>query len=511
MEYVPPTRHINALEPPNLLSRLKDLLSSNEVPLSQDIPSIRRIITDNEARLDALNNQIGDLRRATEQLVMERDTIAEEVRMHTAVLSPLRRLPPELICKIFTSTLPCTRQIQGDTVPCAPWYLGHVCRSWRYAAHGYSPLWSAIHVSPEELVLDALSATDNQLILSANALLEIKVNFGFRRIDLDGEPAFDLLLPHSNRWRSFHLAAPQSLLPLLQSTNNRLFQLQQLRLFTGDYDSSSQTYPDIFSNTPNLREAFLADPKYRGQSPLVHLPWSQLTHYRGVYDTDRQLEILAAAPNLIECGIRIDGRGEGDEDEMITLLHLRRFYTDGSYILAHLKAPSLQKLYSEGPTGHLLAFVLRSSCQLTHLVLTGEVLSHTLRLIIPVLKNLPSLEFLLLEEPRSDPSETELVRLFDAMKLSGQPADLCPNLASFIFAVEEDYSDIVASSFVAMLQSRLHASPPQVPLSDVRLFPFSGAAKFTKALTDGTLACEGLDFVILSEPDWEALTMQDRP
>ncbi|KAJ7136572.1 hypothetical protein C8R44DRAFT_695496, partial [Mycena epipterygia] len=112
-------------------SRLTHLLASNDVPLDSEIPIIRQIISDANARVDALDAQIAVLRNALEELIRERDEIQECARKHTAVVSPIRYVPPEVMGQIFALTLPHTRQIGEETVDCPPWPLGHICRSWR--------------------------------------------------------------------------------------------------------------------------------------------------------------------------------------------------------------------------------------------------------------------------------------------------------------------------------------------------------------------------------------------
>ncbi|KAJ7126287.1 hypothetical protein C8R44DRAFT_781541 [Mycena epipterygia] len=80
-------------------SRLAHLLESNDIPLDSEIPFIRQIISDNEARVDALNPQIDVLGAAMEELVAERDQTQQCIRKHAAVLSAVRRVPSELISR----------------------------------------------------------------------------------------------------------------------------------------------------------------------------------------------------------------------------------------------------------------------------------------------------------------------------------------------------------------------------------------------------------------------------
>ncbi|KAJ7131376.1 hypothetical protein C8R44DRAFT_665132, partial [Mycena epipterygia] len=122
-------------------SRLAHLLESNDLPLESEIPLIRHIIADNQARVGALNARINILQIATERLIAERDERQECIRKHTTALSPVRRVPPEVMCQIFAWTLPHSRRIARATVHCAPWHVSHICRSWRDWALANPSLW----------------------------------------------------------------------------------------------------------------------------------------------------------------------------------------------------------------------------------------------------------------------------------------------------------------------------------------------------------------------------------
>ncbi|KAJ7651234.1 hypothetical protein FB45DRAFT_731279, partial [Roridomyces roridus] len=117
------------------------LLKSNNAPTETEIPPIQLFISENQSRLDALDVQIDDLRAQMQRLQSQRDAVADCVRRHIAVVSVLRRVPPELISEIFVWTL-----AGGQTWDAPPWYLGLICRSWRGIALSTPFLWSCIVV-----------------------------------------------------------------------------------------------------------------------------------------------------------------------------------------------------------------------------------------------------------------------------------------------------------------------------------------------------------------------------
>ncbi|KAJ6462152.1 hypothetical protein C8R45DRAFT_940962 [Mycena sanguinolenta] len=105
------------LEPlPRLSPELTRLLTSNDVPLDSEIPVIRQIIRDVEARLlalDAHNVHLPTSMAETEQYLIS----------HRAMLSAVRRVPAELICEIFDFA---TAQSRAEPFVAPHWHLGAI-------------------------------------------------------------------------------------------------------------------------------------------------------------------------------------------------------------------------------------------------------------------------------------------------------------------------------------------------------------------------------------------------
>ncbi|KAJ7744276.1 hypothetical protein DFH07DRAFT_963810 [Mycena maculata] len=311
-------------------AQLTCLLESNNVPLDAEIPTICEIISENQTRLDALNAQIEALRTAMEQLITERDEIADSVKRRTTVISPLRRVPSELICEIF-SLSQFTRRIGGEIVNCPPWYLGHVCRSWRYSALSTPFLWSSIEISKPSIDVPLtdiypLSMIETQLLRSGSVPLQVSVDWW---TDDEG-PLFDSLLLQCERWSTVCF-------------------IDNLNLWDDEYD--------FLSLSPNLRKDILTDSKLQAWSPPLLIPWTQITHYRGSYSPESQMDILQAAPNLVECGISLDGGDDPIPDgREATLSHLRRLHVGDPVLLGHITAPLLRDLFFSGSMSTALPF-----------------------------------------------------------------------------------------------------------------------------------------------------------
>ncbi|KAJ6506278.1 hypothetical protein C8R47DRAFT_112426 [Mycena vitilis] len=473
---------IPALAPLPVVSRpyRAHLLTSNEPCLDSEVPHIQHAIDDSlgqigqlDAQIGALQAQIRHLQTTLEQCQRRRGEVSETVRQHQSILSPIRRVPSELICEIFSWTW------SGKKTP---WNLGHICRSWRQHAVSYPLLWTFIAVYCSHLDINrTLLKLAAQLQRSANALLDVQ----WPSVDTDDVDLrlLSLLLPHSNRWRSLGInivpsSHPESAAPQCQWLHFVKGHLGQLQHFEVTAVSNVTSLPDVFSIAPNLRQVVLS---HRSPSPaFIAMPWRQITHYHGTCPAKYQLEILrAAAPRLLECvigynGERFEIRTYRQTPQMITLPNLRRLSSKDVNVVAHLTAPLLERLRLalRGPRQRresidmLLPFIHRSACALTRLALVECSVNPA---VISVLGALPTLTSLLidLESDKHSPSDDWAT----AMSISGTSSDICPRLTSFELGIQT-LTRPLWDPILAMMQSRFR-TPSSSGFQLLRLRVFS--------------------------------------
>ncbi|KAJ7784612.1 hypothetical protein B0H16DRAFT_1681964 [Mycena metata] len=464
----------------DLHSSVTRLLKSNDPPLDSQIPLIRNFISNEQNRVVTLDAQIECLQSTLARLTHQRDEAVERVHQHCAIISPVRQIPPELLCEIFISTLSDGSANADDEIRTeSPWYLGHVCRSWRNAALSLPALWSCIAVpcsmSAEDS--DLLSKMETQLDRSRDTaldihLLDVRTNVNPRVV----KP----VLSHCSRWRSltFHLEGNMRCSPhWLRPVKGRLDRLETFRT-EGRKEGrnyrrgpvkkqpavnagNAVTIPNIFSTAANLRKVILSNSGFGHASPTVVIPWAQITHYRGRYMLDQQLEILSSAPNLLDCAIGLTITfGEFARADQIILPRLRRLrMRPPNSLLANLTAPLVEEVTVVLVVGGslaplLLPFIHRSLCTITKLVVRGPITSPDL---VTALKGLPMLSYLLLENEDSlaRVENLEHVPLFNAMA----PVDICPNLTTFVYgfcyrAAASPYFE----SYLNMVQSRFRSN-----------------------------------------------------
>ncbi|KAJ6506321.1 hypothetical protein C8R47DRAFT_1315800 [Mycena vitilis] len=476
------------------------LRTGNDAPLDSEIPLIREIISDGEGRLAMLETQIRGLEATLVKLMQRRDEAADHLREHRAILHPHRRAPPQLICEIFAMALDTPNDstyVQGSGYE-SPWYLGHICQSWRLWALAYPRLWS--HIAIPSCPADALdrAALETLLLRSSNALLDVCCwAIGGHEHFVDHTLA-DLAVLHCKRWATLRIdlrKCPNSHTLNLSWLNPLKGCLPALKSLDVSFPRSRvDDFPDVFSVAPSLSRLLLTNWKLERSPPTMHFPWDQITHYRGAFPEVTQLEVLQAAPQLVQCAVSFNTSvpPAPETSSPIALSHLRRLCIDEPTFLLHLTAPSLEELnclyMGREDIPALLPFVRRSHCLLRKLVLVSCCILPTL---FDALRSLSSLTYLLIDAEGSAKDQTTLFR---ALEIAGASTDICPYLTSFVY-ISFDVGNF-HEPFLKMVRSRLRPSAGGARLAHVRVLD-SQSGTLVRALRD-----EGLDAGILTRRDF---------
>ncbi|KAJ7154375.1 hypothetical protein C8R43DRAFT_923043 [Mycena crocata] len=462
---------------------LTRLLVTNEAPPESTIPLIYCIISEEERLVEDLESQIERMQVALTQLIERRKETQESVHQHRAILSPVRRLPPELICEIFMLL----RSAQDRN---APWHLGWICQSWRRIAISYPHLWCTFYTR----VSGCIPGLETQLLRSAQAPLYVSFDGVY-------DEALQPLFLHCGRWSTLRIRGSymDDASNFLHLAAGRAVQLKHLEVLCGDIEGLD----DFLSTVTTLREVLLTNRTLIEASPLINIAWDQITVYRGRYRAENHLQILQAAPNLRECSLGcvlpwLD-EPEAPPTTPISLLHLRRLYLDeytldkdDPGLLRHLTAPMLKDLLfhpRDGLQGNsLLPFIQRSACTLTKLVLNYRWPGKSSDLI-DVIQALPTLTYLFVDGGFEAGGQTAL---FQAMTTSDSSHDLCPNLGTLFYGSR--LKPIPHDPFDTMIRSRFGRC------TFVRIFTFDDLTPNLSAAIEAWRA-EGLDVAWLAYDD----------
>ncbi|KAJ7749614.1 hypothetical protein B0H16DRAFT_1844712 [Mycena metata] len=360
---------------------------------------------------------------------------------YTAILSPVRRIPAELLCEIFMWTLPHTRRLRGETFEVAPWRLGHIYQRWRAITVHYAPLWTRITLcGPMSWQLDAAcppSMVETQLCRSGNALLDVYIDTS-SNYEVESE-SLALVINQSSRWQSLCVrASPSGFSERIQAARNKLPVLHTLDVL----DLRSRMW-SMFLTAPHLRQFLLAGDEWNptlwtpGSRILVHLlklPWSQITRFRGASHPQYVgLAVLNLTPNLVECGMAITPRWMmhlGNPHVVLPQLQRFRLSSAPPSFLQHVTAPALKELWiSQEATTSLLDFIHRSACSLTTLAIYD---CSAPDLLIPILAASPNLTTFCAVFRRTTERDAQLALLNALRPLSNGQPDACPILSRLV-------------------------------------------------------------------------------
>ncbi|KAJ6498734.1 hypothetical protein C8R45DRAFT_1093036 [Mycena sanguinolenta] len=258
-------------------------LWTNYCPRDGELSQIKAFLSEPCLKLKNLDEEIAVMRKALEKLTAERDNLSMYVEAHKALLSPVRRLPLDIIGAIFMACLPthrnCVMSAQEAPMP----------RIWsRFHLVEPTPSISVSSEAYSAKVAQRLEAVDAWLQRSGTCPLSISLESKLEHTALQPtgvtviqpyapSPALNALLPFASRWQYIDLVIPSSQhQALAHLTEDDVPRLAHFRVFHRPEatDVSSLTQLGIL-HAPNLTSFSVVG----GTMNVLHLPlrWHQLT------------------------------------------------------------------------------------------------------------------------------------------------------------------------------------------------------------------------------------------
>ncbi|KAJ7724954.1 hypothetical protein DFH07DRAFT_854492 [Mycena maculata] len=460
-------------------SPFKDILYTNIAPSDSQCQTIRELLVGPHQEIANLTDEIVATQALLEALAQRRAALEEFVSAHLALVSPIRRLPADVMQEIFVACLP-SGQNSVMSEQDAPLLLCHICNAWRSLALSTPRLWASLHiVLPSMDEMPSINETVNGW-LSRSGILPLSISVAApRRFEYDLSTLLQTLIGFSPRWNHirFNLPTYNSFSPLasLSPADVPILQTLVLKGFNWTYDSPGTPNNHLgFMGTSSLRS--LQIPNGRLTSTLLshweHLRRLSFRNSTAVVSADEALTILRKCPLLEMLSLHLTG-GNVPPVTPCHMEYLRdlnvveRSTMPTSNIFQHIIAPNLAHLeYRSSMAGSDLPFtaMLSSSRSLEGLSLKSRVpttsLLHTLALI-------PNLRRLLLNEPVLPSGEYD--PLF--MSLLNRPAPeaggvLCPKLECIHLIL----SHVADQALLEFIQARADSSFGTAPrLSRVRV------------------------------------------
>ncbi|KAK1227954.1 hypothetical protein PQX77_009001 [Marasmius sp. AFHP31] len=118
----------------------------NTPPTAEECSAVRSFMRPLQGELSALENEISRLQTLVEDLILRRDPITKYISQHQNIISPIRRLPSEVLSQIFIACLPTAHHATRDLTQ-APLIFTVISRRFRDVALSTPQLWNSIHLT----------------------------------------------------------------------------------------------------------------------------------------------------------------------------------------------------------------------------------------------------------------------------------------------------------------------------------------------------------------------------
>ncbi|KAJ7671265.1 hypothetical protein DFH06DRAFT_1293331 [Mycena polygramma] len=466
------------MEDPISPTALREVLRSNVPPPAKWEATLRDVIQKAPAELERYDAEIRKLQVLLSGLVSERAALSSHSDACRSVFSPIRRLPVELLTKIFGICASYEKDIDRPASVTTPakemdrlakrplLELSQVCSHWHEVAIGTPHLWSTIVVNTgnwqQSSLPTSLSLLASCLNRSRDSPLKIRI------CGTAGDPgalyASELLCQHAQRWKDGHFGIHRGLQYLASAKGN--LPLLKTLLYSPHIE-----VVDIFEVAPVLTEVlFVGQPECVGK-----LPWSQIQKftYSGgntmspafspfaqsvaagttftftpILPVDLSLQPRAVVSNMetlvVILGLRPSQSNEnarlGQILDSLTVPQLRRFRLTPTKHDAH----ELPAWSSE----HFLAFSQRSSLH-THLV-SLQIGAHiTDEELLQCLSGLPLLEELTIQSEVRSGDVFVTDALLDSLTRKPDVPPLIPELRFFSLSSVLRFADTAFCNFVS--------------------------------------------------------------
>ncbi|KAJ7723784.1 hypothetical protein B0H16DRAFT_1786735 [Mycena metata] len=150
----------------------KSILRTNTIPSDSECQRIREFLV--TSKQDAA--KLEHLQSLLEELTAERDRLDAFIDVHLALITPVRKLPDDVVVEIFKATMPTNRNVAMSESE-APLLLASMCRSWRRLALSTPRLWPSFHIVIPSTAAEILRLNETvNLWLARSSVLPLSIS-----------------------------------------------------------------------------------------------------------------------------------------------------------------------------------------------------------------------------------------------------------------------------------------------------------------------------------------------
>ncbi|KAH9475519.1 hypothetical protein JR316_0012634 [Psilocybe cubensis] len=377
------------------LQQFQNLVRSNEPPSDNVLIQLQSILAGPEKQLVEIDAQIDRLQDTIYELQKTRANIEKPISEYRCIVSLIRRIPSDILSKIFRHCLP-THRNPTISASEAPMLLTRVCSRWRNVTLSSPRLWSHLHITfhhevpiktvydrtPLETVSALLrkrcDAIKEWMVRSGDCPLHLSIYYNGMSITFDNPPLsqsalllLKIILSFSSRWKTLELNVPIQVFVELDAMVSTMTipNLTQVRIIIQDWYQN-----DIFLRQPcptleilkisSLKHISLCN--YHMDEihlfQLMRLTSRNVTHFsfHSLVDLADIFRILESCPQLVHAMFSIITISDYNtvSQRIIQLPFLESLWiVDNSLdtlvsdaLYKHIAAPALRWIQHKGPT-----------------------------------------------------------------------------------------------------------------------------------------------------------------
>ncbi|KZP24626.1 hypothetical protein FIBSPDRAFT_951029 [Athelia psychrophila] len=300
-------------------------IGTNHAPTMFERTHMEISLTDVRQDLAQLESALIHLQAVQELLQLKRDALQKYDDAHMALLSPIRRVPLEILAEVFSYFLPddddaTTGARRNRMLP------SHICQRWRNLSLSTPSFWAHVCVIADEADMSRqLECAKCWLARSGNCPLTVELSMTRQYVQRSGpqwKPLLDIFLPFCRRWRHASILLNKASIGDLSAIRNDLPMLESLAIRYLTSDSPFEFAPKLHTLWTRASEIL---------TNANALPWNQLTALNVTVDSVQQfLTVIQKLPNVVSHMVRIFSRSTRVEEPFeyppIRLEHLESLY-----------------------------------------------------------------------------------------------------------------------------------------------------------------------------------------
>ncbi|KAK0239797.1 hypothetical protein EDD85DRAFT_1021177 [Armillaria nabsnona] len=319
-------------------STFDNLLRCNNPPSPSEERELRDSISVCEAHVAAIDDHVAALKELQQalssQLALigaelegldgERGKVVARIAEHKRLFSPVRRLPPEILYRIFLGTIifpmpgarsPRRYEYWGNFFHSKSplWTIELVCNTWRRAVLDFPELWSRINITLSD---KNFSSSNFHYVRRLGCQIARTRCHPLSILLCAAEESLPpqlcmLLFSIQDRIQSLYLYLPAAMFTLVATLQLYLPILRNLTLLPTYGEFQKLSHMKLFGDTPLLNNLDTVD--IRSVDSVIDLPYHQITRYSayraGGSHGPRLSDIVSTVSkveNLEECELRCD-------------------------------------------------------------------------------------------------------------------------------------------------------------------------------------------------------------